>query len=144
MRKPIHYFVAQGHSMFIPLRDLYPECLVLIEPHAQAFPLQCLQRPCNAMKGCPEILAKRVHYLFTNVCPEAQQIFAYIKYRDRPNSIRAGLFDRNLADPRVIILNPYGFRKYRNEGLTYEWVPTDDYLFMGTSSGLLPASNLIR
>jgi hypothetical protein len=143
-RQPIHYFVAQGHSLFIPLRNLYPECMVLIEPHERLSPLQCFKTHCHAMKGCPEVLARMVNYLFTHVCPSAQMIYAYFKYRDRPQSIRAGVFDRDLNEPKVIIVNPWGFRKYQKEGVAFEWHPPDEFLFMGSSSGIIPAGNLVR
>ena len=143
-RKPLHYFVVQGHTLFIPLRDLYAECMVLIDDQPQAFPLQCFQRNCLKMKGCPEILAKRVNYLFTQVCPGAEMILAYFKYRDRPNSIRAGVFTKDLDTPKVTVINPWGFRKYQKEGIAFQWYPTDDYLFMGTSRELISAASLLR
>ena len=133
--------------MFIPFRYVYPECLALLRESKDPteFPLGCLQQECSVNKNCAELIAKRINYLFTQVVPQAKIIFAYFKYKDRPASLRIGVFDRELSEPRVIVGNPSSFRKFRKEGETYQWVPPAEYLFMGTdSTSVIPVSNLTK
>lgn len=144
MREPINFFVFQRHSVFMPFRYLYPECFVLIKPHQSLHPLFCLKNDiCPVNSNCMEVLAKRVDYLFTNLCTDGKQLIAYFSYPDRPKSIRAGLFTRDLSEPRLLTLNRSAFEKFRKEGVTYAWVPTDEFLFIGTSRTLIPASDLL-
>lgn len=91
-----------------------------------------------------DILAKRLNYLFTQVVPDAKQIIAYFKYRDRPNSIRAGVFTREMTEPSVQTLNQSAFKKFQREGLTFSWFPTDDFLLMAPIPRLLPVESLIK
>lgn len=140
----VAYFVFQGHSVFVPLKFLYPECMVLIEPHEQVYPLQCLLTSCPADSRCMERLAKRVHFWFDKVVPDGVHLYAYYKYRDRPQSIRAGLFDKDLNEPRTIVLNQSAFRKFMKEGITYQWTPPESYWSMTGSDIIIPADALIR
>lgn len=145
MREQVVFFTFQKHSVFMPLRYIYPECMKLIESHAQLSPLFCLNHNnCPANKGCMDILAKRLNYLFTQVVPDAKQIIAYFKYRDRPNSIRAGVFTREMTEPSVQTLNQSAFKKFQREGLTFSWFPTDDFLLMAPIPRLLPVESLIK
>ena len=145
MKEAVVFFTFQKHSVFMPLRYIYPECMTLIEPYAQLSPLFCLNHDnCPANKGCMDILAKRVNYLFTHVVPDAKQIIAYFKYRDRPNSIRAGVFTRDMAEPVVMTLNQSAFKKFQREGLTFSWFPTDEFLFMAPEPKLIPVESLIK
>lgn len=91
-----------------------------------------------------DILAKRINYLFTHVVPDAKQIIAYFKYRDRPNSIRAGVFTRDLDEPAVMTLNQSAFRKFQREGFSFSWFPTDEFLLMAPVQKLIPAESLIK
>lgn len=143
-RESAAFFTFQKHTVFIPLKYIYPECSVLIEPYQQLSPLHCLREDgCPANKNCMETLAKRVNYFFTFVTPEAELLIAYFKYRDRGNSIRAGVFDRNMKEPRVMTLNPFAFKKFQREGITYTWMPPDEFLFMHGGGGLIPMENLL-
>lgn len=91
-----------------------------------------------------DVLAKRINYLFTHVIPDAKQIIAYFKYRDRPNSIRAGVFTRDMAEPTVMTLNQSAFKKFQRESLTFSWFPTDEFLLMAPEPKLLPVESLIK
>ncbi|HEY8542911.1 MAG TPA: hypothetical protein VIL29_11045 [Pseudothermotoga sp.] len=90
-----------------------------------------------------DILAKRVNYLFTQVIPDGQQLIAYFKYRDKPSSIRAGVFDRELSEPKVMTLNQSAFKKFQREGLSYTWIPTDDYWLSPVEPKIIPVESLI-
>lgn len=140
----VAFFTFHDKTVFVPLKYIYPECFVLIEPYEQVSPLQCIyDDQCPANRGCMEILAKRINYFFTHVTPKAELLITYFKYRDRPNSIRAGVFDRELNEPRVMTLNQSAFRKFQREGLSFTWIPTNEFLFMGASNTLIPVENLI-
>lgn len=144
MKESVSFFVFQEHSVFMPLKYVYPECMTLIEPHDQLSPLFCLAHDhCPANKGCMDILAKRINYLFTFVVPTGQQIIAYFKYRDRPESIRAGIFNRDMKEPRVMTLNRSAFQKFQRESIMYTWIPNDEYLLMAPSTNLIPVESLI-
>lgn len=144
MKQPVAFFVFQQHSVFIPFKFLYPECLTLIEPYEQLYPLHCLRNDhCPVNRGCMDILAKRVNYLFTNVIPDGQQIIAYFKYRDRPQSIRAGVFTREMDEPKLMTLNHSAFKKFQKEGLAFTWIPTDEFMLMSPDPKLIPVESLL-
>jgi hypothetical protein len=143
-RQPIVYFVTNEKTVFVPLKFVYPECFFHIKDKPSLYPIKCfLTDACPVGANCGEILVKRVHYLFNEVLPDAQLLIAYFKYRDRPNSIRGAVFNRDLDTPNVSILNPFAFRKFQREGTTYQWYPTDEYLFMGGSKGLIVLPTII-
>ncbi len=93
-----------------------------------------------------EVLAKRVKYLFDNVEPSAGLIIAYYKWRDKPNSIRAGVFDRDLQEPRHIVCNRSAFKRCQNLGDTFQWEPPTEYYLLGghRSETIIPVEGLIR
>ncbi len=142
----------QKHTVFIPLKYLYPECLYLIREHTEVEPLQCFRMPCPANQNCAEILARRVNYLFTEVVPQARQLFVYFNFRNDSfyrkgkhiPSLGAALFDRDLGEPKWLKLNRWGFNKCKAEGETYQWLPTTAFLTMGGSGNLIPVENLIQ
>lgn len=138
LAEPISYFIFQDKTMFIPLRFVYPECFFHIKDYPQLFPMKCfIEDACPAKANCADVLVNRVHYLFEKVAPNVDVIIAYFKYHDRPNSIRGAVFRRSLDPPTVSVLNPYAFRKFQREGTTYQWIPTNEYSFMGGSKGLV-------
>lgn len=144
MKEQVAFFVFQRHSVFMPFRFIYPECLTLIEKYEQLSPIHCLNNDhCPANKGCMDILVKRVNYLFTHVVPDAQQIIAYFKYRDRPDSIRAGIFTRDLAEPKLMTLNRSAFQKFQRESIMFTWIPNDEYLLMSPEPKLLTVETLL-
>lgn len=137
-RDPITYSVFKEKTMFIPLRYVYPECLLLIEDHPQMFPLKCFQEDgCPVVANCGEIIVHKINYLFQEVVPKVEMIVAYYKYRDRPNSIRGAVFNRNLDPPNIRLLNPYAFRKFIREGTAFNWYPPTEYSFMAGSTDIL-------
>ena len=127
----IMYFVFQEKTVFMPFRYLDPECLFLIKEHEGLYPLNCMRGDCFMNRNCAESLAKRVWYFFENVEPSAKLMIAYFKYRDKPNSIRAGIFSKDMSEPRVSTLNPYAFRKFQKEGVTKRWWPSLDFCGIG-------------
>lgn len=139
----VPFFSFQKHSVFVPLKYVYPECFILINEHEKLSPLQCLQTACPANANCATKLAKRVDFLFQHVVPEAQMIYAYFKYRDKPNSIRAGVFDREMNEPKIMTLNQSAFRKFMKEGVQSTWVPPTEYWLVGGSDKLISVEHLL-
>lgn len=141
---PIIYFVVNKKTVFIPLRYVYPECSKLIDSHPDMFPLKCLTTDgCPANIQCMDYLVPRVNYLFKEVCPAAEMLISYYKYRDRPNSIRGAVFHRDLREPNVMTINPSGFSKFQKESETFQWHPTDEYKTLGAHRGIIPIESLI-
>lgn len=142
------FFVFQTKSVFVPLRYLYPECSLLLKETKipESFPLACLQQDCDVNQNCAETLALRVNYWFTHVVPNAEMIFSYFKYGDRPDSIRLGVFDRSMSDPRVIVGNKSAFKKFKDEAEVFQWVPPSEYLFLtgSSSSPIVPVESLVK
>jgi hypothetical protein len=91
-----------------------------------------------------DILAKRVNYVFTQLVPDGKMLIAYFKYPDRPNSIRAGVFTRDLDEPKLMTLNRSAFQKFQKEGATFQWFPTDEFLLMAPSEQIIPVESLIK
>jgi len=142
---PLSYFVVNKRTIFIPFRYVYPECEKLIAPHPEMYPVKCLQEDgCPANMNCMDFLVPRVNYIFNEVCETAEMMIAYYKYRDRPNSIRGAVFHKDLRDPYVMILNPWGFSKLQRDAAVFAWVPTAEYKNLGAHRGIIPVENLIR
>ena len=94
-----------------------------------------------------EGLAKRVHYLFDNVVFDAELIIAYFKYRDRPNSLRGGVFFRDMLEPQVKTLNPWAFQKFQREGDVFKWVPPKEFYNINTvltTPNIIPVESLVK
>jgi len=91
-----------------------------------------------------DILVRRLHYLFDNVMKDTELVLAYFKYSDT-KSLRAGVFFKDTKIlPRVIVVNPYGFKKLQNEGTVYQWQPTNDYINIAPTSNIIPSSQLLK
>ncbi len=162
MREPVTFFTFHEQTAFLHLKDLYGECFVLIEPHEQLTPMQCFYTECHANRNCGETIARRVNFLFDRVfSSKVNMVVAYFKYRDRPQSIRGIVFIRpgysipednpfmsgaasSGTDPRVMILNRSAFNRCKKEGKLFQWVPSDEYLYLGNDNTIIPVENLIR
>lgn len=136
----IYYTVFQNKNVFIPLRYLYPECSVFISEHDEVNQLQCLETSCPVDQGCMYVLAKRLSLLFEHL-EDAQLVIAY--YKLRSGRIRAGVFRREMEEPRVITCNPSALTKFQREGNSFEWQPGSDF-FEKKAELLIPQENLIR
>lgn len=138
------FFTFQERSVFMPLRYIYPECMQLIDQSDQLYPLFCLRNDhCPKNQGCMDVLARRLDYLFTQVVPAAKMIVAYFKYRDNPDSIRAGIFMRDMKEPRLITLNRSAFVKFQREGVMYSWFPTEEYIKISPTPNIIPVESLL-
>jgi hypothetical protein len=141
MTKPIFYF-EYAKTVFMPLRYLYAECMVLIE-ESRLYPLICLRESCHRDRNCMGVLARRVQFFFEEVSPHCEMIVAYYKWKDKPNSIRAGLFTPDLGEPRQITCNKAAFKRFQRKGDTYKWDPPASFYLLGGGPPIVPVEGLI-
>jgi hypothetical protein len=120
----------QKKTLFMKMKDVYPECEYLIADQPQLFPFRCLRDSCPRNANCMGKLAVRVKYIF-DTFKEAELVVLYFKYRDRPQSQRAGIFWKDMREPRYITMNLYSWAKLKELGTVYEWEIPDD-VFLGT------------
>ncbi len=133
------YFVFHNKTVFIPIKYIYPECAILLQNHDNLDQLHCLKTDgCPANRNCMGTLAHRVNYFFDKVEPQAELMVSYYKIGE---SIKAGIFDRNLENPRYITCNRSAFLKFQKESIVYRWEqPTDFYL----SNNVIPITQLLK
>lgn len=122
---------VNSKTVFMKMKDVYPECEFLISDQPQLFPLRCLVDHCPRNANCMEKIAHRVKYIF-DTFKDAKLLLLYYSYRDRPGTIRAGVFWRSMDEPRVITLNRSGWEKMKSMGKVYEW-SLPESLFLGTA-----------
>lgn len=123
--------------LFVALNDLYPECEVLIHGSPQLSPLCCLPgKLCPKNASCVERLLVRLRAMF-DAFSRALIIATLFRYQDRPESLRAGIFWRDVEqDPKLTTVNPSAWAKLRRlaveAGTTYDvelpaelrrWIP---------------------
>lgn len=140
----ITFFIFQQHSLFIPLKVFHPEAYYITERHNEEHPLACFTHPSVVNAVLVEPLARKLNYVFeelwpklTPKLPKERKIYLYYKYPNKPNSIQSGVFSFPLEDPKVIIMNPFSFKKFSKEGVIYEWEPPTDFLLLGSDNKVL-------
>lgn len=81
--------------------------------------------------------------MFSELLPKLQTkqplyiLYLYYKWQNKPNSIQAAVIRSDYSDPKVLVLNPYAFKKFQREGKLYEWDPPLDFQLMGHSNEVL-------
>jgi hypothetical protein len=130
---------VQKKTLFIKLKDLFPECEFQIKDVEQLYPLFCLSGPCHRNANCMGKLAVRVNYVFEK-WPEADLLMLYFSYRDRPGSQRAGIFWRDMREPRYITMNRTGWEKFKTMGVIYEWHLPNELFLRAPTEGILQLS----
>ena len=138
---PIFYFVFSKKTVFIPLRAIYPECSSLIESHTSVENLQCLETSCPVDANCMGKLVPRINSLFEQD-EDYELIISYYKLRNSTR-VRAGVFYRDLSEPRVVTCNPFALKKFQRDGVTYQWFPNTDF-FSYSYTELIKPETLIR
>lgn len=139
----IHFFVFQKHSVFVPLRTFYPEAIQLTEQVGDPHPTACFTHPTPTNARLIEPLVRRSNYVFSELLPKLQAkqplyiLYLYYKWANKPNSIQAAAIRSDYSDPKVLVLNPYAFKKFQREGKLYEWDPPLDFQLMGHSNEVL-------
>lgn len=136
MSLPIYVLKVVGQksgraAIFMKLNDLFPECQFLIEGADQLYPLFCLENDmCPRNANCMAKLVKRVQYVF-DTFEEADLLMLYFRYPDMPNSHRAGIFWRDMREPRYTVFNRSMWARMKEIGAVYEWTLPDN-LFLET------------
>ena len=132
---------VQKHTIFIKMQEVFPECTLQIEGAPNLHPFFCLVSNCFRNANCMGKLATRIKYIFDQ-WPKAQLLILYFSYQDRPGSQRAGLFWRDMREPRYITMNRTAWVKLKKMGIVYEWgLPAE--LFLGTTAPAAPQSLLV-
>lgn len=109
-------------ALFMKLNDLYPECSFLIEGANQLYPLFCLNNDvCPRNSNCMEKLAKRIQFVFDEF-KDAELLLLYFRHDDMPGSHRAGIFWRDMREPRYTVFNRSMWERMKKVGAVYEWV----------------------
>jgi len=138
----IMYFVIfSTKTAFFKLESIFPECFLFREHAEQIDPLKCLleDNSCHVGRNCMETLAKRVHVLFEEVLPSVDVIVLYFKKRGS-QSYGAGLFWRDMREPRTITMNPYAWTRVKTRGAVYQFAPNPSFFLSGRSAPPAPAS----
>jgi hypothetical protein len=121
---------VKQQTLFVKLKDVYPECEFLISDQEQLHPFICFTSHCHRNANCMEKLAGRVKYIFDGF-PHAQLLLLYFSYRDKPASQRAGVFWRDLREPKYIVFNRTAWEKMKQIGTVYEWNLPDSFFLTG-------------
>lgn len=111
----------QEKTLFARLNDVFPECAVLIEHAPKLYPLRCLvDDGCHRNSNCMEKLARRVKHMF-EVFEKAELLILYFKWPDRPDSIRCGVFWRDMREPYYRTINRSSWEIFKEKGTVYSW-----------------------
>jgi hypothetical protein len=152
-RSPVYFISVRGHTALMPLKYVYPECSILIAEHPKVEPLQCFQRDCPANQNCAETIARRAYHLFDTVLHGHEMLILYFKLRNSSfvrngktvTSMGAVSLSDAMDEPRWFKMNQFALDKYKREGETRMWMPTDEFLRLGgTGKGIIPVNALVR
>lgn len=126
------YFITfTEKTSFFKLKDIFPECFLYREHSPRISPLTCLQEEnsCHVGKNCMETLAKRLFVLFSEIIPKTRLILLYYAL---PNSKQsAGAFFKDFRSPRIIKMNPYAWKRIKNRGNIFQFLPSSNFFISG-------------
>lgn len=128
----MYFLEINKKTLLVKMKEFFPECEFLISDQEQLFPFRCLQDHCPRNSNCMEKLAKRVKHIFDQF-ENAELLVLYFKYRDHPTRLRAGVFWRDLREPRFITMNPYAWEKFKEIGTVYSYTLPDELFLGGTA-----------
>lgn len=118
--------------LFLKLKDLFPECMFQIEDAPQLFPFICLrQESCPRNHNCMGKLVKRLEAVL-EVWKDVDLVFLYFSWPDMPGSQRAGVFWRDMREPRYITFNRSSWEKMKAVGTIFRW-HLDDSVFLSSA-----------
>lgn len=122
-----YYIVVSDKTILIPLRQIYPECAVLLAGSPNAENLQCLRYgTCNqSVDTCMRILAERVDKFFRLQPEERTHMLAY--YKTPSGSLRGCWFTSDFDEPKVVTCNKHAFDRLRYYGEIHSWEPDSSF-----------------
>jgi hypothetical protein len=132
MVEPIHFLVFCEKTAFFRFKDIFGECFLYRETSPMIEPAVCLHEEgtCHVGKGCMETLAKRVYVLFEEVLPRVELIILYYRRRNIPG-IGAGIFWRDMREPRITPINPYAWNVVKSRGTVFRFDPGPSFFLTG-------------
>jgi len=128
----LRYFVVlSSKSAFFKFNDVFPECSLYQENTPRLEPLVCLrENVCHVGHGCMDTLVKRVQALFGELLPSVSVLVLYFRKRNLPG-YGAGIFWRDLREPRVIIMNSYAWERVKIRGKVFQFTPNESFYLSG-------------
>ena len=131
----IYFIQLSSKTAFWKLDDLFPECALFREQSPRIEPLVCIREDaCHVGHNCMEILAHRLQALFTEVMPQyVNLILLYYKKRN-VEGIGAGVFWRDFRTPRVITMNPGGWKRVKLRGEVFRFTPGETFFLSGRAA----------
>ena len=128
----IMYFLnLSDRTAFFKLQDIFPECFLNREKSPQAEPMTCLRDSCPTNHNCMETLAKRLNALF-DLLKGIDLFILYFKKRNI-TGLGAGVFWRDMREPRVITMNQGAWNRLKLRGAIYQFQPDPSFFLSGKS-----------
>lgn len=140
----IAYFVIfSTKTAFWKMQDIFPECFLYREHTPQIDPLKCLleDNACHVNHNCMEVLAKRINVLFQEVLPSVNVIVLYFKRRGSQR-YGAGLFWRDMREPRVIPINLSAWNYIKQRGNIFTFSPNSSFFLSGQAASPEPTKDV--
>jgi len=126
-----YFVVLSSNSAFFKLQDILPECFLYREQSPRLEALVCLrENACHVGHNCMETLVQRARALFEELLPTVSVLVLYFRKLD--GGYRAGLFWRDMREPRVITMNPYAWERVKARGKIFQFLPSESF-FLGKS-----------
>jgi hypothetical protein len=131
----IYFVVFSQKTAFLKLESIFPECFFYRDQSPQIDPLMCLleDNACTVGKNCIETIVKRLHVLFQEILPGVNVIVLYYKKRGG-TGVGAGIFWKDMREPRVITVNPFAWQKIKQRGAVYQFQPNSSFFLTGQAS----------
>ena len=129
-------------TLFARVKDIFPECEVLINGSPQLYPLRCLVDHCPKNANCMEKLVHRVKYIF-DTFEKAELLILYFAYPDRPGSIRCGVFWKDFRPPYYRTINRTSWELFKKNGTVYSW-QLPDWLLLGHTKAPEESNQLVQ
>lgn len=115
----MYVFLRDEKTILVKLKDLFPECPVLLDKYPNLTPLNCFKENfCPANTRCMEMLAPRINWLFDTF---KGSVLMVVYFKTREGRLAAGVFwGDGYADPKVIRIGPKGWIKLKERLEMYE------------------------
>jgi len=80
-----------------------------------------------------DILARRAQAIFNELLPETVRVLVLYFRKRNVLGYGAGIFWRDMREPRVITMNPHAWERVKARGLVYQFTPSDTFFLSGRS-----------